>query len=373
MSFDTGSGDPSLVDRIYEAALSPDFWPMTLDGLARTVRAEGTILFARSATGEARGLPSAGVSQLWDDWLATGWSTKALRTSRLVARKHYGWTIDQDIFTEGEIETLPEYREFFRPRGFGWGAATTFEMPTGDVAVYSIERRFDHGPMGPRDVASLDALRPHLARAALVAVRTGIDRARLAVETLGVLDLPAAALGANGRLTAANAQMRAFIPSLIVDRLSGVALADKRSERLFSDAMSAILSGHAAAARSIPVRANRALDLPSSVVHLIPVRRSAYDLFGRTAVLLIVTPIGDRRLPSEHLLAGLFDLTPAEARVARAIGLNETIDEIAGRAGLSRETIRAQLKSAMAKTSVHRQSELAILVRGVVSLETDSQ
>lgn len=368
-----GSENEALIDRVYEAALSPDFWPVALHTLAQTVNGEGTILFVRSSTGEAQGLPSVGVARLWDDWLTTGWVTKAQRTSRLVARQHFGWTVDQDIFTDREINELPEYADFFRPRGFGWGAATTFEMPTGDAAVYSIERRFDNGPMSPSDVHRLDVFRPHLARAALVAVRTGINRARLAVETLGVLDLPAAAISSSGKLLAANAQMTAYIPSLIVDGLTGVALAERRSEKAFNEALTATLAGHAGAARSIAIRGNPHAGLPRCVVHLIPVRRSAHDVFGRTAALLLITPVGQKHLPSEALISALFDLTPAEARVAQGIGRLETIDEIAQKVGVSRETIRAQLKSVMAKTSVHRQAELASLIRDIPTMEAADQ
>ena len=68
--------------------------------------------------------------------------------------------------------------------------------------------------------------------------------------------------------------------------------------------------------------------------------------------------------PSQQLLEGLFDLTPAEARVARAIADGDNIEKIAQGSGIARETVRAQLKNIFAKAGTHRQAELVRLFSG---------
>ena len=68
------------------------------------------------------------------------------------------------------------------------------------------------------------------------------------------------------------------------------------------------------------------------------------------------------RVPTAEVLQGLFDLTPAEARVARAIAERRTVEAIAGMLGVSRETVRTQLKSVLAKTGMARQADLAALL-----------
>jgi DNA-binding CsgD family transcriptional regulator len=61
----------------------------------------------------------------------------------------------------------------------------------------------------------------------------------------------------------------------------------------------------------------------------------------------------------------LFDPTPAEARVTQGIVRGETIDMLAIAIGVSRETIRTQLKAAMVKTGTSRQAELVGLLASV--------
>ena len=70
-------------------------------------------------------------------------------------------------------------------------------------------------------------------------------------------------------------------------------------------------------------------------------------------------------MPDAELIAGLFDLTPAEARVARGVAEGLTLDAIGNKASISRETVRSQLKAVLAKTGVNRQADLAALLAGL--------
>src|SRR5690606_30199454 len=52
------------------------------------------------------------------------------------------------------------------------------------------------------------------------------------------------------------------------------------------------------------------------VLHVLPAERSARDLFASAVALLLVTRVEAPTPPSTRLLQALFDLTPAEARIA---------------------------------------------------------
>jgi DNA-binding CsgD family transcriptional regulator len=80
--------------------------------------------------------------------------------------------------------------------------------------------------------------------------------------------------------------------------------------------------------------------------------------------MLVVTPVDRARVASATVLQGLFDLTPAEARVAKDIGEGRSIAEIAAKNGLAVETVRSYLKAVLAKTGLHRQPELVSLLAG---------
>jgi DNA-binding CsgD family transcriptional regulator len=69
----------------------------------------------------------------------------------------------------------------------------------------------------------------------------------------------------------------------------------------------------------------------------------------------------DRLLRARH--AGF--LGEAEARVARGIAERQTVEAIADSFGISRETVRAQLRAVRAKTGLARQADLAALLTGL--------
>jgi DNA-binding CsgD family transcriptional regulator len=100
------------------------------------------------------------------------------------------------------------------------------------------------------------------------------------------------------------------------------------------------------------------------ILHLLPVRGAANDIFSQATSLLVVTPVDRAVVPTAKVLQGLFDLTPAEARVARGIGEAQTVEALALSAGVSIETVRSQLKAVLSKTGLSRQQELINLLAG---------
>ena len=87
----------------------------------------------------------------------------------------------------------------------------------------------------------------------------------------------------------------------------------------------------------------------------------------RGAVLVTVTDPEDVMRPSVENLTSLFDLTPAEARLAAALTGRQTVDEYAAKAGIRPGTARWTLKRVLEKTQCRRQSELVLLLAASVA------
>jgi DNA-binding CsgD family transcriptional regulator len=117
-------------------------------------------------------------------------------------------------------------------------------------------------------------------------------------------------------------------------------------------------------ARAIPLAA--AARLPPSVVHVFPVQGAIQDTADAEAAscIVVITTVSRPRIASAKVLQDLFDLTPAEARVAHGIAAGKTVHDLAREAGLALGTIRQQLKSVFSKTGVSRQADLVALLVG---------
>jgi DNA-binding CsgD family transcriptional regulator len=354
----------TLIDRIYEAAVIPELWTDVLDDLARIGGGAGALLFAVEGQ-EVRTATTRSLADMIHDYIKDGWPARSSRAARLFAAQHAGFLGDLDVYTREEIEREPVFTEFLRPRGLGWGVATAIPVPSGDMLVFDVEREFVAGPVDAATVRRLDALRPHLARAALISARLRLERARAVVDSLDALGLPGAMLGPFGRIAATNKGFEELIPDVILDTRRRMKLAQPGANELLAQALESIGQiGDDGGVRSIAVAATG--PTPPLVVHLMPLRRAANDVFSHASCLVVATPVQPGKVPTAEVLQALFDLTPAEARVARGIASSQRIEDLAARGGVTRETIRMQLKSVLAKTGTARQAELVALLAGQI-------
>jgi DNA-binding CsgD family transcriptional regulator len=211
-------------------------------------------------------------------------------------------------------------------------------------------------------LAHAPAAAPGIDAGAIIVGRPELEWARAAADAYGLIGLPAAVLSRSHRLAAANELMKTLIPHVVQDRRSRIGLADRRADAMLAEQLGQMHGRATGQARTVPIAA--APGLPASIVHIIPVRNAANDAFGAASCMLVIAAVARAEIVSAQLLANLFDLTPAEARVARGIAAGKTVHDLAEEAGLATGTIRQQLKSVFGKTGISRQADLVALLAG---------
>lgn len=140
---------------------------------------------------------------------------------------------ENDLYADEELAADPLYRDFLWPVGLGWCAGTAIPSPTGDVLFVSVERERSRGPVDDAAVQQLDALRPHLARSALIAARLQLERARVASETLALIGLPALVFDERGKVLAANDLIEALNEHIRWRPHDRVSMKDASADALF--------------------------------------------------------------------------------------------------------------------------------------------
>jgi len=356
--------DPQLIDRIYESSFLPDLWPQVLSELAEIGGGRGAVLFiANESSGILRWSGSERVREDLDIYVSEGWLSRDLRQPRVLSSRYAGFLTDKDLFSETELANDPTIADGYRARGLGWTAITGVPLPTGDMVVLILEREFADGPVESEAMALLDSLRPHLARGALISARLQMERARAATEALSLVGLPALVFDQRGAVMAANSLVEALTGLVRCRARDRVSLKDMAADALFQQSVITIGAETAPPVQSFAVRDDSAE--PAFVAHVIPIRRHARDLFALSAGVLILTPVTLPNAPPVELIQSLFDLTPAEARVARSLAAGNTVDEIAAGATVSSNTVRAQVRGILEKTGLHRQVEVVALLGGI--------
>ena len=213
---------------------------------------------------------------------------------------------------------------------------------------------------GPRQIADVTLAHVHQAPMILRLKQ----EARTIAETLAVIGLPGAVLGAGGEPLAANKPFAALMPDLVREMNGRPRLTDPVADRLIGDVLVRLgSSSQYATTRTIPIRSGNGK--PAAIAHLIAVRGAEQEPMASICGILVVATLRSPSVPNPQLVERLFGLSPAEARVACGIAARRTIGAIAGDFGVSRETVRSQLKTVLAKTGARRQLDLALLLCGL--------
>jgi DNA-binding CsgD family transcriptional regulator len=354
--------DTELVDRIYEAPFAPELWPAILDDLARIADARGGELFLADSK-VVNWTASDVMRGSMERFIAGNWLQRGERLTRLINARHTGFLTEPDIYSEEERQADPVYRDLLIPVGLGWAAAMGITLPTGNVVCLCLEREGHRGPVERERVAQLDALRPHLARSALLSARLQLERARTATESLARIGLPALVMDNHGKVLAANAAMEALTAHVRWRPFDTISLKDMVADALLKQAIEGLERADDRPVRSFALRSND--EEATLVAHVVPFRGSARDIFIRSAAILVLTPVTLPNAPPAELIRSLFDLSPAEARVARHLAAGATVAEIAVTDRVSSNTVRTQVRGVLGKTGCRRQAEIVALLGGV--------
>jgi DNA-binding CsgD family transcriptional regulator len=173
-------------------------------------------------------------------------------------------------------------------------------------------------------------------------------------------------------------------PAIAIDRLGFVLEANAEAEHLFDGDLRIInrrLVVHDAEAKSgleklmdrlrvtpdtatlpcEPIVVRRREKRPV-ILRVLPVHGAAKTPFLGARVILTLTPVEPRPGPNSATLVRAFGLTPAEVRVASIIARGISPEQAAEELGVTRITVRNQLKTIFGKTDTHRQGELVALL-----------
>lgn len=357
-----------LVDRIYEAAFVPELWASVLENMiaASGSASGGLLVFDGERPVGVRATDAT--RDLLEEFATSDQWRQSERIQHFHANPITGFVHADDYFSPSLLAGDATLKHM-QARGLDWQAGTIIPLPTGEIIVFAFERRAEDGRHSAGSMALFQSLHGHLARAGMMAARLGLERAQGTVNTLQAMGLPAAVLSASGRTMAANGLFETM-PDVFVPRAKGgLALADAAAQSLFAEAIERVMTG-APTVQSLPLAATERR--PAFVVHVLPLRRAAQDIFSQAEILVATTmPSASAMVPSPQLLHGLFDLTPAEARLAAALAAGRTLREAASRNGNQFSTARSQLEAIFRKTGTHKQSQLVALLQSAGPLKRD--
>jgi DNA-binding CsgD family transcriptional regulator len=360
------------VRRLGEAVLDPALWPEVIEELSRATGSFGALLVDSNGRGPGaqhtrsqQGLCTPSLAEPTATYFADGWAARDPRAMRGFWLALCGQVfLDQDIFTPDELRAAPLYNEFLYPAGLGWMAGIGFQV-NGAWWALSLQRTPQDGPFDPQDKPALASLMAPLSDAATLSAAVGRSVITGMTDALDLVGRPALAIDRSGSALGWNEA---------ADRLFGedIRIRDRRlfvRNRAAAAAVNRLLDQLCGAADEASLRTEPVIvprdGRPPLVLRALSISAAARTPFLGARALLTLTdlaPSQPQPSATPRDLMRIFGLTPAEARLAVLIGTGMSPGEAAEQLAISRETVRTQLKSVLAKTDTHRQGELVALL-----------
>lgn len=350
-----------LVNHIYEGAVRPGEWQAIVGHMAGFFGVQRAALFStfvgpsQGGLGIMHGLPEAALRRWGDEYLATDdiWAQAAIRKDAF----HAGLAFrDTDLVPQHEFAASRIYRELLRHVGIGHMCTGVIFDNGADVqpTTCGIYRPLEEPPFPDETRAAMVALLPHFSRALGVMYRLRDAQFNLAV-TLGALDRVAggvALFAEGGALRHLNREAERILN-----------LADGLTRRTMEDAARPVIEADPMHAPhfSASAQVQRPSGRPAFVLQFAPLP-AANDFPGEVRAIGFITDPETQARLDVTLLQQLYNVTPAEARLAERLCAGDTLSGAAARCAITEATAKTQLARLFEKTNTGRQADLLRLL-----------
>jgi DNA-binding CsgD family transcriptional regulator/PAS domain-containing protein len=360
----------ALVGAIYDAALTPESWPLALEMVSGFIGGEAVMLLWQDvALGEGNCYYSWGD----DPAYTTSYFAEYIKLSQLVRMQHLVPVGSVASFSAvvGEAHCQGQfYDEWLRPQGYVDNVFVNLERSNSSHASFAVMRHERQGLVDTDAKRRLELLYPHLQRAITLSKLVDLRKSEASMWSR-LLDSAAIAFfltDSLGRVLQTNERAQAILAQgdLLMTLNGRLAARDHTADRTFRSFLHLAetgdcMVGGTGTAFALPGRGNR-----DHVAHLLPLRstphRKLFDGPSSASVAVFVRPLVLDTKSGLDLAAHRYGLTPRETQVLRGIVEVGGVSPVATLLGISDRTVKAHLQSIFSKTGTARQVELVKLV-----------
>jgi DNA-binding CsgD family transcriptional regulator len=339
----------------------PENWPDTLLSLANACG--GGSAFAQMVGDHYAAMISTGHDGMMRDYFESTWNEWNPRMDRGIAMTRAGvpgLLTERHMFSAEELARQPFQQEFAKRNGIDSEAGMVVASHANQSFVLTVQRPARIGIYEGRELADMNRLVTQIADACSFALRLKLVSAAKIAETLDARGDAVALLSASGRILFATAEFEKHIGQAVLVRRDELAAREPADNAELQAQIRRAVTGPIGQGECRPI----ILRGPSGpiVARCMPIAGAAQDFLGIARVLVAIDDPGRRRVPPDTELRRLYNLTAAEARLARRIGNGEPLRAAAEAERITFETARSRLKVIFDKTGLHRQTDLARLV-----------
>jgi DNA-binding CsgD family transcriptional regulator len=352
----------TITGALAKAAIDQERWLEATEVVAKCTRSFGALLLP--VVGH---LPLIAVTPSLEKsfhvYAGEGWMERDDRYRGKQTFLRRGVITDHDCLPAEQRRRSPFYQDFLARCKLPEFAGV--RVGRGDhVWNLSIQRTPAQGAFSRQELSWLAGLSGRLDSVAEISRAFGLAKGEAVLDAFQFSERAAMLLNRAGEVVRANVAAEAMIgPDLMVSR-KRIQSASRDATEQLQRALRTLL--WTPVASLVPPIAFPRAGGGNLVLYLMRLNGgTASPLSAYHAIVVIVDPGAGRSVLATTLRI-LFDLTPAEARLATAIANGQDLTAFATTARVAKETVRKQLRAVFQKTETSRQSELGALLNSLV-------
>ena len=352
---------------IYDAALDENYWPEVIQKLSKCLNSErGALRLLDHNLDDVEQMYSYNRDAAWsniyneyymafDPWL----TFFSHASSDLFVSTH-------QVLTNKEYESLEFHADFIKPQKLHYGMGGIFSISNKVSCYLSFQRDKKQSGFAPDCVESIRLLSRHIQKSVLINEKTrDINfENHLLRDGLNQINSPLLLVNKSGTILYINGlaeQLIAQQPGISIRNNKLLIRANPENEKL------QLLLRHATRKISDPdIRQAGALfyrdphtqKSVSILVSPVSPEKSNHDTSSGNCALVFLGSNQHHSSISSEIIMSLYDLSPAESRLVEHLCMGLTLEQIAAKFSLSKNTLRSQLRACFGKTGVSRQSDL---------------
>jgi DNA-binding CsgD family transcriptional regulator/PAS domain-containing protein len=355
-----------LLPQLYEAASDPAQWSGFLESLSRRLNARVALLKSWSENSSGCALVHSGfAAQALQQYLDYYWSVDVL--AKVVPQRGFtelcsvapaeAFISDRELLgTEYANDFLLKF-DLFRHCFAHLGVGET-------SSVLSVVRGITERPFEDAEMQTLRFLAPHILQALRLGTQfqalkastqqkqAALDQLEMGVVFLSptriVLSMNESAesiLRDNDGLLLRQGRLRAVFPD-----------DDRKLQSLISNACKVVHARGTDPGGAMLMSRLRSRDQLKVIVGTACTQVAG--LSSMPAAVVFIHDLARSMRPKAEILSSLYGLTPAECRIASLVLEGKSAEEITALLGITRNTLKTQMKSLFSKTEVRRQTDL---------------
>ena len=355
-----------LISYCYDAALVQEKWGTFIKELNKTVYAEQAFLrIINSSLQNLEQTYSHNKDPYWDQLYKEHYIQKDFWINEIGKAKKTLIGCTHHLITDREYEKREFHSEFVSPQGTHYSMGGKIYINDNYFGYLSLNRDRNKQGFEDENLELLQQLTPHIQKALLINNRT-LDlelKESLLRDALNQLNSPLLLVNKFGKVLFINK-----LAENIVEQYTGIHIKNgqiylqqqsdnKKLQQLIQQATGKTQQGNSMHYKYPGTHAS--LSILISPINPDMVNNDTQN--SKSALLLLSTHYTHQSFSAE-LVSSLYNLTPAEARLTIELCNGLTLNEIAQKFSLSKNTLRSQLRSCFSKTEVSRQVELVTLV-----------